>query len=184
MKKWKATLKKLGGAYLLLRALVHSLLWRPGNWGRRPHSRSGGETTDSQTQRRDRAKNVTTLNIQWAQMSWARGLRGRRWSALLPIKHIIVWLLPDPCSTLAPGCMTYWLQCVATYTAPGAACPGMTHGLINIHTTVMCTHRHFTLKHSQQLTLANWYQFHKGPRRSQLLGGFLHSLTATNGWLH
>lgn len=149
VKKWKTTLKKLGGAgfprgtrlffcsidsinsvrssvrYLLLRALVHSLLWHPGNWGRRPHSRSGEETTDSQTQRH--SKNATTLNIQWAQMSRARGLRGRRWSALLPIKHIIVRPLPDPCSTLAPGCMTYWLQCVATYTARGAACPGMTH---------------------------------------------------------
>lgn len=34
-------------------------------------------------------------------MSWGRGLRGRGRSALLPIKHIIVWLLLNP--RLTPG---------------------------------------------------------------------------------
>lgn len=58
-------------SYLLLRALVHSLLWRPGNWGKRPHSRSAGKKKKRgdvrQSSTKDRhSKNVTILNIQWA----------------------------------------------------------------------------------------------------------------------
>lgn len=43
-------------SYLLLKALERSLLWHPGNSGRRPHFQSGEDTTDSETQRTDGAK--------------------------------------------------------------------------------------------------------------------------------
>lgn len=46
----------LCSSYLLLKALERSLLWHPGNSGRRPHFRSGEETTDSETQRTDGEK--------------------------------------------------------------------------------------------------------------------------------
>lgn len=54
-------------------------------------------------------------------LTFAGGFRGRERSALFLIKHVIVWSRPATSARpLASSSVTYWKQCIATYTPQGS----------------------------------------------------------------